>query len=173
MPQFFQNINMRVLSVLVRNFKHTVLFRNLRIWFPNDGMLLQPYLVQGKYQRLQCCFTLLRFQLTLPNGDRVPPHLRQFLLFLYIPLLVPPYLSHPEISIRLRYTATTFVSMPEAPIHENARPIFLQHQIRMTWQPRRIQPISESPAPQSLAHNHFRLRILRMDRRHILMPLFC
>ena len=46
--------------MLISHFKHTVLFRNLRIWFLNDGMLLQPYLVQGKYQRLQQKYDYLR-----------------------------------------------------------------------------------------------------------------
>lgn len=63
------------------------------------------------------------------------------------------------------------VSMPEASVDEDARTILLQYQIRMPWQPRRIQPIPEAPAPQSLAHNHLRLRILRSDRRHIIVPL--
>ena len=61
--------------------------------------------------------------------------------------------------------------MPEAPIHEDASPIFPQHQVRMARQSPMVQPISESPTPQPPTHNHFRLRILRMNRCHILVPL--
>jgi hypothetical protein len=63
--------------------------------------------------------------------------------------------------------------MPEASVHEDTCAILLQHQVWMPRQPWRIKPITEPPAPQPLAHNHLWLRILRMDRCHILMPLFC
>lgn len=63
--------------------------------------------------------------------------------------------------------------MPEAPVHKDARPVFPHYQVWMSRQLWRVQPISESPTPQSLAHNHLRLRALRMDRRHVFMPLFC
>ena len=63
------------------------------------------------------------------------------------------------------------MSMPEAAVHENARSVFPQYQVWMSWQPLMIEPVSESPTPQSLAHNHFRLRILRPDRRHVVVPL--
>ena len=63
------------------------------------------------------------------------------------------------------------MSMPEAPIHEDASPIFPQHQVRMSRQSPMVQPIAETPTPQPPPHNHFRLRILRFDSRHILVPL--
>ena len=61
--------------------------------------------------------------------------------------------------------------MPEAPIHEDASPRFPQHQVRMSRQSPMVQPIAEAPTPQPPPHNHFRLRILRFDSRHILVPL--
>lgn len=62
--------------------------------------------------------------------------------------------------------------MPEAPIHKDASPVLLQHQVWMPRQPWRVQPIAESPTPQPPAHNHLWLRILRTNRRHILVHLF-
>ena len=63
------------------------------------------------------------------------------------------------------------VSVPKAPVHENARPVLPQHQIRMPRQPLVIQPISEPSFPQPTPHHHLRLRILRPNRRHIGVPL--
>ena len=61
--------------------------------------------------------------------------------------------------------------MPEATIHKDARSVFPQYQVRMPWQSFVIQPIAESPSPQSTPYNHLRLRILRVDSSHILVPL--
>ena len=65
------------------------------------------------------------------------------------------------------------MSMPEATIDEDARPVFSQHQVRMPRQSRRVQPIAESPTPQPTSHNHLRLRVLATNRRHVGMSLFC
>ena len=63
------------------------------------------------------------------------------------------------------------VSVPEATIHEDARPVLPHHDIRMPRQSSMIQPVSEPPLPEPPAHNHLRLRILTTDRSHVLMPL--
>lgn len=63
-----------------------------------------------------------------------------------------PCQKHPFTKIHVRYFFSTRSGCPRQP-----------------W---RIQPIPESPTPQPFTHNHLRLRILRMDRRHVLMPLF-
>ena len=65
------------------------------------------------------------------------------------------------------------MSMPEAPIHKDARPVFPQHQVRMPRQSFMVQPISESSLPQATSHNHLRLRVLRLDSRHVGMSLLC
>ena len=59
------------------------------------------------------------------------------------------------------------MSMPETPVHEDARPVFLQHQIRMTRQPLVVEPIAESPLPQPTPHYHLGLRVLPPDGRHV------
>ena len=131
-------------------------------------------MVERKYDRIQRFLTLRRFQLTLPYRDTMPPHFSQLALLLLITLLIPTNLRHPELPIRIRNLAARtihysfftihfwqrhIVSMPKAPIHEDACPILPQHQVRMPRQFRRVQPIAESPLPQPLAHNHLRLRI--------------
>jgi hypothetical protein len=61
--------------------------------------------------------------------------------------------------------------MPETAVHKDTGPVFPQHQIRMSWQTGRIQPIAKPSTPQSSPHNQFRLRVFRPYSRHILMPL--
>ena len=145
-------------------------------------MILQPNLIQGEGQRLQRLLPDLRLQLTFPNSDAMPTHIRQHLLLLNIPLLISSDLRHPELPISLRNLATLrilslrkihMMAVPKASVNKNARSIFPQHQIRMSWQLWRIKPLSESSLPQSSAHNHLRLRVLPTNCRHILVPLFC
>ena len=148
-------------------------------------------MVQGIGERFHRLFPFLWFQLALPYRDAVPPHGCQPLLVLYIPFLVPANLVHPELPVRLRnltalrigkYVFTPLalwrgvggeapMSMPEAPVHKDARAILPQYQIRMPWQSLMVQSVSESPLPQSTAHNHLRLRILPSDRRHVCVSL--
>ena len=145
-------------------------------------MILQPDMVQRECNRVERLFALLRLQLALPHRDAVPPHLSQSALLLLVTFLVPANLRHPELTVRLRNLATLrilntlyfifcvqrdFVPMPEAPVHEDTRPVFPQHQIRMPWQPLVIEPIAESPLPQPTPHNHLGFRILPPDGRHI------
>ena len=61
--------------------------------------------------------------------------------------------------------------MPEASVDEDASPVFSQYQVWMPRQAFMIQAISEATPPQPFAHNHFWLRILIVNRRHVFMPL--
>ena len=112
-------------------------------------------MVEGKGKRLQSLLTLRGFQLTLPNSDTVPAHLCQFALFLLVTFLIPSDLIYPELPIGMRNPTALrvhnhiihltssirhpwqrhVVSMPEAAIHKDTRPVFPQHQVRMSGQP--------------------------------------
>lgn len=63
------------------------------------------------------------------------------------------------------------VSMPEAPVHEDARPVFPHHDVGLSWQSRMIQPVPEAMSPQPFAHHHFRFRVLAVDGCHVRVPL--
>jgi hypothetical protein len=65
------------------------------------------------------------------------------------------------------------MTMPEAAIDEDTGSVFSQHQVRMPRQSPVVQSITKPSLPQSFAHNHLRLRILRPNRRHIIMSLLC
>ena len=153
-----------------------VLFIQLRIGSNTGLMVLQPYMVQRECNRLQRFLTLRWLQLALPNCDAMPAHFSQFTLLFLVPLLVPANLCYPKVSVRLRNLATFrtlndffrltsyiihhVVSVPEAPVHKDARSIFPQHQVRMPRQSFMVQPISEPSLPQPTSHNHFWLCIL-------------
>ena len=165
----------------------------LYLWIGSTlrSMVLQPDAVQCKSDRLQCLFPPARLQFALPHRDAVPAHFGQFPLFLLVSLLVSVNLVHPELTVRLWNFAAlrtlqaysplalwrgvggeaTLVSMPETPIHKDARPVFPQHQIRMSRQPFVVQSESEASTPQSTTHYHLRLRILRLDSRHVFVAL--
>ena len=164
---------------------------NFRVGSTLRSMVLQPNAVQCEGYRLQCFFPPTRLQFALPHRDAVPAHLGQFPLFLLVTFLVSAYFRHPELTVRLWNLAAlrtlqaysplalwrggggeaTLVSMPETSIHKDARPVFPQHQVRMSRQSLMIQSESESSTPQSTTHYHLRLRILRLDSRHVSVPL--
>jgi hypothetical protein len=62
--------------------------------------------------------------------------------------------------------------MPETPVHEDARAIFLQYDVRRAWQTLHIDTETEAVCEKKFPYNHLRLRILASDARHASMPLF-
>ena len=65
----------------------------------------------------------------------------------------------------------TFMSMPEASIHQNAGAILPQYNIRFPRQPWMIESIPESPSPQELPDKNLRFGILALDCRHVIVAL--
>lgn len=61
--------------------------------------------------------------------------------------------------------------MPEASVDEDAGSVFPQHQVGMAGQPPIVQPVAEPALPQPAPDDHLRLRVLRLDRRHVIMTL--
>jgi len=131
-------------------------------------------MVQCKGQRLQGLLPDSRLQFAFPDNDGMPSHFCQPMQHLMVPLSVSPDLILPELGIRFRHhiILASFMSMPEASIHQNAGTILPEHNIRFSRQPRMIEPIPESPSPQELPDKNLRFGILASDCRHIVVALF-
>ena len=130
--------------------------------------------VQRVSQGFQSHVPAGRFQLAFPYRNAMPPHHSQFLLHPLVPLLITYYLCMPVLCSRLGHhkQPAPLVSMPEAPVHKDARPVFPQHYVRFPGQSRMVEPISKAMSPQEFPHQHFRLRILALYRSHAPVPLF-
>jgi hypothetical protein len=63
------------------------------------------------------------------------------------------------------------VSVPEASVHENARPVFPQHDIWLSRQSRMVQSVSETVTPQKTPHHHLWFGVLAMYGGHVFMSL--
>ena len=139
-----------------------------------DMMIFQEDMVQCKGQRLQGLLPDSRLQLAFSDNDGIPSHFCQPMQHLMVPLSVSPDLILPELGIRFRHhiILASFMSMPEASIHQNAGTILPEHNIRFSRQPRMIEPIPESPSPQELPDKNLRFGILASDCRHIVVALF-
>ena len=164
-----------------RHRTYRILFFQYRIIVCFGTMVLQPDMVERKSDGVKSHFTLLRLQFTFPYRYAMPSHFSQRLLLLLVAHLVPANLLHPEVAVCLRnLTAHRILRlyhihvmpMPEAAIHEDAGAVFPQYQVRMPRQPFVVQPVSESPFPQPMSHDHFRLRVLRTNSRHVFVSLF-
>ena len=137
-------------------------------------MIFQEDMVQRKGQRLQGLLPDSRLQFTFPDNDGMPSHFSQPMQHLMVPFPVPPDFILPELGIRFRHhiIPAPFMSMPEAPIHQNAGTILSEHNIRFSRQPWMIEPIPESPSPQELPYKNLRFGILALDCRHVVVALF-
>lgn len=64
------------------------------------------------------------------------------------------------------------VTMPKATIHEDARAVFAQHDVGVTWQAVEVQPVAETESPKVFPHGQFWFCVSRMDGGHHLASLF-
>ncbi len=136
-------------------------------------MVLKVYVIECIGKRLKGVVAYRGLQLTFPYRDAVPSHAHQPLLFLLVTLLVTGNLPHPEICVGLRHgiVPASLVTVPETAIHEDARTVLAEHNVRMPRQSCIIHTIAEALCPQEPPHHHLRLRILALDGSHIIMPL--
>ena len=136
-------------------------------------MVLQVDVIEGESKGLQRLFPHFGLQLTLPHRDAVPSHLCQLPLLFLIPFFVALDLLLPKICIRLRHpeVLAAIMPMPKAAVDKHARSVLTQHNIRMAWQTRIVQPVSEALSPQIFAHKNLRLRVRRANRGHVLVSL--
>ena len=63
------------------------------------------------------------------------------------------------------------MSVPKAPVDEDASAVFPQHDVRFPGQSFAVDAIAESFAPQPFAHDDLRLRVFRPDCRHVVVTL--
>ena len=125
-------------------------------------------------------------QLAFPDNDDLPSVFLQHSVVLLVALLVPPNLLHPELPVRRRNLAATradnfqfsifnfqfgFVSMPEAPVDEDGRPIWPHHDVGLPGHRLHVEPIAVPVTPQPPPHLQLRLRVLAADVRHASVPL--
>lgn len=130
-------------------------------------------MVESEGKRFQGLFPDGRFQFAFPYHDRVPAHFSQFVHYLKIPLLIAQNLILPELGIGFRHDVVfaSFMSVPEASVHEDAGAVFAQHDVRFSWQPWMVESVSESVRPQEFPDKDFRLGVLAFNCRHIVVTL--
>ena len=64
------------------------------------------------------------------------------------------------------------MAMPETPVHEDARAIFLQDDVRCAWQTLHIDAKAVPMCEKKLPHQHLRLGVPASDACHALVTLF-
>ena len=113
-------------------------------------------------------------QFALPHDDDAPAFRFQLPPHLLVPLLVPAHLRCPELRVRLgnRIVLAPFVSMPEAPVDKDDRPVSRQDDVRAPRQPLVVYAIAESQAPKRITQTQLRLGGGGVDLRHDVVPLF-
>lgn len=117
---------------------------------------------------------LLGVELALPHGHHMPPHLRQPMLHLDIPLFVAFYLAAPKLDVGLRQAILVAIrmAMPEAAIHKDASAVLAEHDVGRARQPAIVDTVTETAGEEIPPHHHLWFRILRVNRSHDLAPLF-
>lgn len=127
-----------------------------------DAMVIEKNAVERKSQRLQSPFPDSRLQLAFPYCDAMPSHRGKLALVFYVTITVAFYLSFPEFSVAFwnHIISASFMSMPEASVHEDARPVFAKHDVRMTGETWMVQPIAKPSAEQEFPYHDFRFGVL-------------
>jgi hypothetical protein len=123
---------------------------------------------------LQILFPHLRLELAFPKLDDVPPHIAKLDAPIQITFPIPLYLRFPKLRIAFRQDiiSASFMSMPKAPVDEDASTVFLQYDIRCSRQTLHIDTETEAMCEKKFPHEYLRLRILASDACHAPVPLF-
>ena len=109
-----------------------------------------------------------------PNNDDMPASLLQRGLLFFITLDVAFEFLLPEFHVGFRHRGdfAAFMAMPKATIDKNHRMPFGQNDIGMSGQFWRMKAIAKAQRMQMMAHDQFRLRVLRPDFAHGFAALF-
>lgn len=130
-------------------------------------------MVESESKGFQRLITVWGFQFTLPNSDAMPTHLGKLLLLLLVAFFVTVDFLCPKIHVGLWHAEifANLVPMPKASVDKDAGAVLAKHKVRMTRQPRIVQPITKALFPQVFAHKNLWLRVRRANRDHIMVTL--
>ena len=94
---------------------------------------------------------LVGAEFTFPDGDGVPPHSGEFVLHFQVTCFVASHLVLPEGGVGLGHlvVGTSFVSVPEAAVDEDAGAVASEHDVGFAWQAGIVQTITETIPPLS------------------------
>ena len=103
-----------------------------------------------------------------PDDNDMPAGLLQGGLLLFVAGDIACELLGPEFHVGFWHCGdfAAFMAMPEATVDENHRMPFGQNDIGMAGQFRRMEAVAEAQHMQMMAHDQFRLRVLRPDFAH-------
>lgn len=128
-------------------------------------------MVKREGQGAQGGLARLALQLTFPHCDAMPAHLGEFLLHLFVTLLVSCNLPNPKVGVGLGHPELlAFMPMPKTTIYKNAGSILSKYQIRTSWQTRAVQSIPVPSREQEPSHDHLGLRSRTVYRGHNSTP---
>lgn len=107
-------------------------------------------------------------QRALPNGGHPPPEAPKRLHVPLVAIDIAQELLLPELHVGPGRggVATTFMSMPEAAVNENHRPVLREHEVWGARQLSDMKSISESPGEKKGAKSSFRPSVLSANARH-------
>ena len=114
--------------------------------------------------------------MTFPDGDDFPAEVFEFSLILPVIGNVALKFFVPEgfVGFGRSGVFAAFVSVPEAAVDKDHRPVFRQDDVRLAREAVDILPEAVACAVQHRADKHLGLRVLSFDLRHVpTAPLFC
>ena len=139
------------------------------------GLIVQQHdFIQGIEQTLQVLLPHLGFELAFPQLDDMPSFVTKLDTPVQIPLPIAFNLCFPELRVGFgKYIIfTTFMSVPEASVHEDAGAVFPQYNVGRAGQFLHIDTETIAVCKKEFPHNHFRLGVLAPDVCHAFMALF-
>jgi hypothetical protein len=117
---------------------------------------------------------ILRSGLAFPNRNNLPASLLKSSLVPHITADIAGPLFTPELGPCFRNNATpaTLMTVPEAAMHEDHRPMLYEHDVRLPRQLFSMQSVSVTEGVQQRPDAHFRPSIPGLNRGHVPAALF-
>ena len=111
-----------------------------------NGMIDFPILPYFICHHFNCFLQFGFLKLALPYDDNEPSLCFQLPPHFLISFLIARDLGNPEVGVGFRdcIILAAFVSMPEATVNKNDRPIFRKNDIGFPWKAFVVQPIAET-----------------------------